>query len=266
MPTINIDIAGKTTVTPLDPEAWKKTLRRVLVHGEPLSGKTTCLMSFPAPRHILIAPGELGYSSIQEDENTKIYYFEPQDSMMDYRHIWIQVQQWTRDILSGKHGEVTTFAIDGLHKIYAAIMKARGHTPDTDAKAFSGYHDAFNNFMIPIIAGPTKYVVATCYDGSEQIETGSKTNKDMALWPDLPGQMAKKVMGMFPVVIHTKRSGVGKEQYFWELQASQTMRGVGVHVPTRLRQNLPAFCEPNWEVFERMLLESAVPVTKQLTK
>src|SRR3990167_4563406 len=218
LPVVTMSEKGDFELTPVDLDILKTTFRRLLLNGPPLSGKTTALLTFPPKRFILVAPGELGYSSIREDDQTKLFYweFDPGASNVQYARVWTQLQLLVLQILSGKHGEVTTFCVDGLHKLYYLIMKALGFTSSSDPKEYVKYHETFSNFMSPILGSKVPYVVCTSYDGNEAIEVGSKVTQ---IFPDLPGKMAKQVMGMFPVVFHAERNGEGeKERFLWRLR------------------------------------------------
>jgi hypothetical protein len=253
LPIVTIDDTGNFQLQPVDLDSWKGTFRRVLLNGPPLSGKTTSLLTFPAKRHILIAPGELGHSSIREDENTKVYFwqFDPSSSNIQYMKTWVQVQKLTNEILGGKFGEVETFAIDGLHKLMFTIMCANGWTPDTEGKVYPKYYRKFNEYLSPILASPIPYVVVTCYDGREALEPGSKLTQ---VFPQLPGALAKDIMGTFPCVFHSSRQGDGtNEKFVWELRASGSMQAAGLHLPIDLKTKFPATLPQNWGEVEKII-------------
>lgn len=200
-----------------------------------------------------MAPGELGHSSLQEDSDTKLYYwqFDQNSTQVQYARIWVQLERLTREILAGKHGEITTFGIDGLHKLYYVIMKAAGFTVNSDPKEYVKYHETFGNYMYMLLGSSVKYVVATSYDGNEALEAGSKV---MQVFPDLPGKMSKQVMGMFPCVFHTERNGEGdKEKFVWRLRASGKIQGVGMHLPPEIKNRFPAEIEPDWSKVEAII-------------
>jgi hypothetical protein len=201
----------------------------------------------------LVAPGELGHSSVREDDNTKLYYwtFDAGASNMQYLKTWINVQKITNDILGGKFGEVTTFGLDGLHKLYSLIMRAKGWTPDSDAKEYVKYHDEFGKYVNLILNSKVPYVVASCYDGNEAIEPGSKI---MQIYPDLPGKQAKLIMGMFPCCFHSERRGEGdKETFVWRLRATGKVQAAGMHLPGDIKVQFPAELQQDWKLVEEIL-------------
>jgi hypothetical protein len=253
MPIVQMNDKGEFELVETDLDSWKSTFRRLLINGPPISGKSTSLLTFPPKRHILVAPGELGHSSLREDDDTKVYYwrFDPSATTIQYMKLWISVQKLTNDILSGACGEVNTFAWDGLHKLYYLIMKAFGWTSSTDPRQYVKYHEAFENYIRPVLGSNVPYVVATTYDGQEAVEAGSNITK---VYPDLPGKMAKQVMGMFPVVFHSERRGEGdKETFIWQLRTTGKVQGCGLHLPVELSKQFPAEVEQDWNRIEAIV-------------
>lgn len=235
---------------------WLRSLRRILISAPPLHGKTTSFRTFPPKRHVLVAPGETGHSSIMPsaDTNKYVWEFDPTSPQVVWGKVWMEVKQTTREILGGKHGEVTTFAIDGLHVLYECMMRAKGWTPDTDPKEFTSYHKEFKDYLDPIIASDVPYVVASCYDGPEVVDVlkGDSSRENMSIFPDLPGKMAKHVMGKFPVALHAKKVAGpdGKDKYTWELRATKKVQAVGFHIPREITERLPAELPQDWGKFE----------------
>lgn len=161
------------------------------------------------------------------------------------------LQKLTIDILNGKHGEATTFGLDGLHKLYTLVMKACNWTPDSDAKEYVKYHDEFGRYVNMVLGSPIPYVVASCYDGQEAVEPGSKS---MQVFPDLPGKQAKLIMGSFPVVLHAERSGDGeKEKFIWRLRSTGKIQAAGMHLPAEIRSRFPAEVEQDWSKIEAII-------------
>lgn len=257
MPIVSMTDKGELQLIEVDLDGWKSTFRRLLINGPPLSGKTSSLATFPAPRHIIIAPGELGHSSIRDGDGQRVYYwqFDVEQPIVKYMLMWQHVKRLTQEIITGKHGPCETLAIDGLHKLYYVIMKAYGYTSDTDPRAYTKFHEEFTNYVAPLLASKIPYVVATCYDGNEASEAGSKVTQ---VFPDLPGKMAKQVMGMFPVVFHSERQGDGThEKFVWRLRASGKVQGCGVHLPKEVTKIFPAEADQDWAKIESIVERAA---------
>lgn len=271
MPTIKLNEKGEATVVPYANDGWMKTFRRDLINGPPMSGKTTSLMTWPAcpeaKRHIMVAQDEQGYSSIQEDDSTVIYTWELESPGVPLLSLWNHFKRVTKEILDGKHGPVGVFAIDGLHKLVHMLMKLKGwpNGVDFDANSYGkGYGyvaNDYHEYMMPILLGSTQYVVATCYDSDKAIEAGSK---DKAKFPAFPGQIGRLVLGQFPLVLHTKKVGFGPtEEYLWELEARGQMRAAGVHLPMRIKKQLPATVKQNWIELEKLIIDASEPVPEK---
>jgi len=226
----------------LDREAWRRAFSRVLWNGPPLSGKTTGTLTLPRPCHLVVAPGEHGYSSVEPTDDYHIYAwdYDPQDvKSTTPKEVWKELQDTVTEILTGKHGEVRSLVLDGLHKLYDLVMRVEGWNSamvdDKEAgRQYTKYHDKFGTFLSRVLGSAIPLVGATCYDGLEPIEPGSKT---MQIFPLLPGRMAKDVMGMFPVVFHTEKLQGGK--FVWTLKPQGRMQAAGMHIPTRYAAVIP---------------------------
>lgn len=250
MPKVQLNSQGLSKVSPNDYDAWLKSLRRVWFHGDPFAGKTTGLMTMPPRRAIIACPGEFGHTSIQEDENTAIWTYEIAPNC-PAKAIWDRLQYDVGEILKGQHGEFTMLALDGAHKIYDLIFQVLNYPADESLWGEKSYgkgqalaRTMFIDLLTRVSLSPIKYVACTSYAEKEIIDA-SVSLRDTAIWPDLPGKMAKRIMGLFPVVLYVKRTGTAKEEFYWEIKASGSLRGVGIHVPMKFRKNLPRIGRPS---------------------
>ena len=226
----------------IDRNAWRRAFSRPLWNGPPLTGKTTGTLTLPRPCHLLVAPGEHGYSSVEPADDYHVYAWDfdatnPKSAAP--REVWGELQAVVTDILTGKKGEVQSLVIDGLHKLYDLVMRVEGWNSamvdDKEAgRQYTKYHDKFGTFLSRVLGSGVPLVGATCYDGLEPVEPGSK---QMQVFPLLPGRMAKDVMGMFPVVFHTEKTMQGK--YVWTLKPQGKMQAAGMHIPVRYLKALP---------------------------
>lgn len=225
----------------LTKDSWKRSFSRVLLNGPPLSGKTTGSLTMPRPCHVVVAPGELGYSSVEPTEDFHIYAwdYDATKPNQSHREVWNELNATVQDILTGKYGAVETLFVDGLHKLYDLVMRTEGWNSamvdDKEAgRQYTKYHDRFTTFMSKVLSSAVPLVAASCYDGLEPTEVGSKV---MQVFPLLPGRMAKDVMGMFPVVFHTSQEPGGR--YMWSLKPAGRMQAAGMHVPARFLRIIP---------------------------
>lgn len=251
-------------------EQWKKDFRRVLINGGPHKGKTTSMLTFPAPRDIIIVPGELGHSSIVEDGDTQKYWWEINTPITRDKalHLIMQLKSTIAEIL--KKERVTTVGLDGLHVLYQLILTSYGYPDDAanfGEKAYGRGHsfarNDFMNIVRSISISKAEYFVASVYDGNESI---SADGKQTAIFPDLPGQMAKGVMGLFPAVFHAETIGEGSDkQYIWRLQALGDIQGAGIHLPKSVRDSFPQKCPADWKQIEGFMNKAAQASQKSLT-
>lgn len=241
------------------PDGWKRDFRRVLINGAPLSGKTTSLKTWPAKRHVVIAPGELGHSSLLPDADTEKYFweFDPAQPKIAWSDIYREFKTLITEIAKGEHGECTTLAVDGLHRLYYTIQMANGYNPDNDAKQFMKFHKEFGDIMALILGSKIPYIVCTVYDGKEPVEGQKGVTQ---IFPGLPGMMAKDIMGLFPVVMHSVREPdterKGKTKRYWQLQPSGNMQGAGLHVPIEFAERFPAELPQDWGHMEKLIAEA----------
>lgn len=234
-------------------EQLKRRLCRALVNGPPNSRKTGTLYTCHGPLVCQVAPMEKGDVSlplatfdgkpVTRLVSDRIDLNKPQD----WNTIWNEVVSTTVDILSGKFGEVKTFALDGLHKVYAiglanASNGANITGSDFDAKIYNKSHSLFTNYLDMILSSQVPYIVMTCWDGAEKdnaLDTSKEGEKQKHLYPDLPGQMAKKVMGEFAVVVAAKQEGVGANaRFYWQTQPQGYTWGAGVKLPVQLIEKI----------------------------
>ena len=233
---------------------WRNTFSKVLLNGPPLSFKTTSLLTFPRPLHVIGIPGEQGLSTIRHDPAGGVYVYGWEETVLadgtststSPTVIWQELQAITREVLTGKRGPVHTVACDGIHKLYDLLRGVRGWSPELEdrGKTSGAMHHDFRTYLSLVLGSTVPQKVMTCFDGVEQdeVEKGQKAPK--LIYPGLYGYMAKDVMGYFPVTIHAKRVGVGPQQHgVWELQAVGNTHGAGLHVPPALLRRFPAELE-----------------------
>lgn len=252
---------------------WMKAFSRPLWNGPPLSGKTTGTKTLPRPVHLVVVPGELGHSSVMPEDDYTIHAWEVDHEapLLKWQELWKELQQRVLEVLTGKHGAVTSLVFDGLHRLYDIIMRVEGWTPalvddKEGGKQYVKYHALFTNFLSRALASSVPLVGATVYDGLEPIEPGSKITQ---IFPLLPGRMAKDVMGMFPVVFHTTTEA---GRFYWQLKAVGKLQAAGMHVPVEIARKFPEKIEVvfgadgtakgGWYEITR-ILDAALNTTKQ---
>lgn len=256
----------------LDPEGWKKALRRVLLVGPPNSRKTTGMGTWPGMKAYMVYPGETGHGSIDVTrEDTKAFVWEEDaQKTLGPAALVKEIESNTWDILAGKHGAFDVFNGDGIHKLYAAYINdasagAFGKGEEFDPKCYGHAHEMFAYYLNRVMASPMSYVNFSCWDGREA-DDPTMAKGTSHVYPDLPGKMAKRIMGMFSVVLYCEVSppqaampGQKPTQTAtWQLQPGGKVWGAGVKVPPEIAAKLPLKVEQNWQTLEPLLLGAGV--------
>jgi AAA domain len=257
----------------LTADAWKQGLQRTLVVGPPGARKTTSLLTWPGPIGIVVAPGEKGYASITVGDGIKAFYWEDDIIAKTSPSALVkEIETVAFDLLAGKYGEITTFALDGLHKIYTAYINdatsgAFAAGEDFEPRMYGRAHEMFLHFISRIAHSPVLYFVATVWDGREADNPDLGSKGPTHIYPDLPGKLAKRIMGEFSVVLYAEVPApvAGIEQKAtWQLQPGGKIWGAGVKVPPVIARTLPAKVPQNWQALEPLLLGQ--PITKEIAK
>lgn len=247
-------------IKPMDPETWKKKRSRVLLAGEPGARKTTSLLTWPRPLHVLIMPGEKGGASIIPDPANGVYVYafeeEHPDKKTPSAMVVMEVKKWTGEILAGKHGPVMSFAVDGLHKLSDYMMDAATAGKFLNGEEFEptlwglGRRDILN-YVSLVQHSPVENIVFTCWAGPER-DRPDKSCKTSHIWPDLPGQLAKKALGEFTAVLYASIRPHPKDPQqmigVWQLQPDDIVWGCGVKCPVEVARTLPRYIPQDFSI------------------
>lgn len=252
-------------------EAWACQARRVLINGPPFSGKTTSLRTWPKPLVIIVAPSEKGTTSLPAGEGIKSFVRKTvYEENPNWTGVLAEFNKQLHEVLTGKHGPVQTLAIDGIHKLYALFLNVVTNGAKARGELFEGrqkYPQAGALFSACLdrilMALNIPNVVMTCWDGLEKDDPDEKgdTNNPPSrhIFPNLPGQAAKDIMGEFPVVLYSLRQGAGPAaKYVWQTQPLGKVWGAGVKMPLEIAAKLPITVPQDWAVLERLLMPQEV--------
>ena len=231
----------------------RKKFRRVLLSGDPNTGKTTSLRTWPSPIVGIVYPKERGSSSLSMTAtdggpitallSADLDVTKPQDWAAE----WSLLRQTTIDILAGKHGQARTFFGDGIHKAYqialASVCGGANFTgAEFDAKVYSKSHNKFWEYVGMIVDSGVEHVVLTCWSAPEQdnaLDQSTDGKKNRHNKPALPGQGANLVLGEFAITLTSKLEGVGGgAQYLWQTKAGGYNWGSNMKLPAEVIEKL----------------------------
>lgn len=254
---------------------WRRALYRPLLNGPPLSGKTTSTKTFPrrslsksyqrnitGDTFLVVVPGEHGHTSVLPEDDYHIFAWEidPTSATNEYKKWWVEFESTLREIVTGKHGPVETLVIDGLHLLYDLVMRVNGWTPamvddKESGRQYTKYHADFLNFVSKWLQSPVPMVAATCFDGLEPMESDNPRSLKQ-IYPSLPGMMAKRIMGVFPVIIHTEGQQGDVKSFKWALRPLGKTQAAGMHLPQTLAEKFPRECPQDWLVLDQVFAQA----------
>lgn len=266
-----------------DPEVVRKKFRRALLNGPPNSGKTTSLRTWPGPIVGLVYPKEKGMSSLSPRslDGHRITALLPDDidvlAPRDWASEWADLRRTTVDILAGKHGPIRTFFGDGLHKAYAVALAsvvngANFRGEEFDPVKYVKAHSLFWDYIDLILNSPVEYAVLTVWDGIEQdnpLDDSKEGKRKRHIFPDLPGQAAKKIMGEFALVLNAGIEGVGNAaRYYWQTQPGGWVWGAGMKLPVEVAQKLkiPREVPQDWTKLDAQITKALDDVYKEMNQ
>lgn len=261
----------------------KKKFRRALLNGPPNSGKTTSLRTWPGPIHCLIAPNEKGNTSLsfQTTDGQPIIGYWPDDVDLSKSHDWRkELKDWellTTDVISGKKGPIKTLAIDGLHKLYelflAEVTSGANYTGvKFDAVVYVQSHAKFKKYINEVLNSSIDNIVMTCWDNPEidnALDTSKEGQQKKHNLPDLPGKMAKAILGEFSIALSSGIEGVGKSaRYYWQTTPGGYNWGAVTKLPFEVmeRLNLNREVDQNWTKLDSQIMtviDSVIPKHKE---
>ena len=261
--------------TPTKPEIL--STRRMLLMGPPNGGKTTIFCEqWPQPAAIVSVPGEKGHDSIPKGMpglTPYIWRNDPTTKQSSYAIIQ-EVERTVMDICAGKRGEVTSLCIDGIHKYYDYILDfvtgglffsaqasgkldKEGNEEWFNPVLYARAHERFKWFITSVNETSVPYILWTCWDGREPDIPGVKRSPSH-IYPDLPGKMAKRVVGEFAVTLFQRMDLAltlpGKRaKVTWQLIPEGDVWGAAIKAPVDVTTKLPKTIDANLKLLEQTL-------------
>lgn len=258
-------------------ESLSRKIHCILLNGPPNSRKTSSARTIPGNVIIQSYPLEKGTTSIPwknfEGKPIQSFAWERIDisQPVNWTEVWTETRKKTVDILTGKHGTCDAFFGDGIHKLYQVILAHVTNGANIlgqafDAKAYSVSHAIFFEYVDLVYSSPVPWKVLTCWDGLEvdnpedarpEKEGGKGSKASKHVYPDLPGQAAKKIMGETSVVLYADQDGGGDSaRHFWRTRAAGRVWGAGTKLPVDLmtKINLPKEVDQDFNKLDRLIM------------
>jgi hypothetical protein len=169
---------------------------------------------------------------------------------VNFNALWNEIETLTADVIVGKHGKIELFFGDGLHKAYqVALGKVTGGlsavTLDFDAKLYADASKLFLKHIHTIQRAPSIFLpVFTVWEGREKDNPDSTEKKPVRhIFPELPGQLAKLILGEFGVVLYATKQGPA---YKWLTKPLGDVWGCGIKLPIAASSAIETFVPQDW--------------------
>ena len=241
--------------------------KRLLISGEPNTRKTTSLLTLPKPLAILSFPGEKGYDTIPLNDPQILPFIWQADETKkpDSHAILREVFNASTDLISGKHGKITSFSGDGLHKFFDYLLDSV-----TDGAYFAGEefepklyglaYREFTEYLSRVMHTSIPIVAFTCWaeaEGDRTKKPGEKASDIPShIWPALPGKLAKKILGEFSVAVHQTlrrdKLSDSETQGMWQTRPSGEVWGCGIKGPTEVVKRIPTYVPADYGIFTQL--------------
>lgn len=248
----------------MTPELKRRKATRALNFGPPNSWKTTAAIATTHyPTHIVSPPGEEGWATIPDNVPGLHGYVweEPPGDPVTAGSMRKEVEDTVFQIIAQKKGHCRTLVIDGFHQMYSIYLNVAtaglyGQGDDFEAQRYGRAHQMAASFMRKVLASPIEYVIFTTWNAKEADVPGQRQGPSHE-YPDLPGRMAKLVLGMFSVVAFSKViqpvSVTGQPKGEWILKPDSEVWGSSVKMDPRLIAKLPARVPQNWKELYKLV-------------
>lgn len=252
----------------LTAEDYRWAMSRLLIAGEPNTGKTGCSRTFTGPVHLLSYPGEGGINAIPKVESIKPYIWrEDADARANSKAVLDEVRKLTIDIITGDHGPCHTFFGDGIHRFYEYFIDVaaggkffKGQMMKEDWLVTGQARTAFKEYLKLVKSSPIPVVVFTSWSGYEPDKQGDVFGQNKHVYPDLVGKMARDIMGEFSLILssHSKPNLVkGKPpRFWWQIKADNEVHGASIKIDPEIWARLPTEVDQDWQKLEDLLLKA----------
>jgi len=249
----------------LEVDSTKPVASRVALFGPPASFKTTAIVTtWPRVYEdrdtmvVLSLPGEKGWETIPRNEPTLVsLVWEVEDIAKVSPHAVVkEVESTIAQAVSGTYGKITTLALDGAHKLYPwylqrALLDKVANAPqgwDGDEEklvgpAYGQAHKDYGLLLTKVLASTVPYIVVTFWQSLEKDDADDlRRRAPKHIFPDLPGQMAKNVVGEFSATLFCETTPAdmqGRSRGTWLTRPEGRVWGACIKVPPEIGKKIP---------------------------
>lgn len=265
----------------LDTESRLVPGSRIMNWGRPNRFKTTAIVeTAERPIQFLSLPGEKGYETIPSTDGITSHIWSVDDlTKVSPGSVIREVETITAEILSGKHGEFATIAVEGVHKFYDfcydfAIEELLTENTDLEkirGPAYGVSHKRVMSYLSKLSASTAKNVIVTCWEADRKDDPKSRDrNAPTHPAPALPGMLADSIIGEYGVSIRSivrkfPRPGGGDDlRGLWQLRPTPGNDRVAVKIPKPIAVNLPATMPQHYGMLKALLTGKSVEEVKAM--
>lgn len=230
-------------------------------------------MAYAAEKHqhmvILECPGEVGHRTLLPDNEfmSSLYYNTTIDEdTKDVKWSRTAIAEFNAAYIQAVSSNIDILVLDGAHSLHKHMMNditsgdflngkdlnlSEQSKSGTDSYRAAGFynrcHNRFGQFIHMVYSCPIPLVIVTTWEKWEEGKTDrEKTDirTDRFLWPDIPGEMARRVVGYFDARISSKlhtrcykgeRDKIpctddkqGNLHHIWQFYPKDEVQGVGI--------------------------------------
>jgi hypothetical protein len=268
---------------------------RLLISGFSKSGKTYSINSFQEEGKslvVLMCPGESGVLTLPKDSDTfTSYYYELEEGIDTNSVDWScdAIKTFDEAYEEVRRNKPDKLFIDGIHNLYAHdfniisggeylagidmnINPQTGRNdPYRSARLYNQAHIKFGNRLAALYALSIPFVGVTVAESWQAARTDTERpggiDATRYLWPDLPGEMATRVVQRFDARISArleKRCIHGRERcsymksdtlhFVWQFYPRNDVMGVGIRglQVTESMMNAP-YIHQTWVALQSLL-------------
>jgi hypothetical protein len=218
---------------------------------------------------ILECPGEVGHRTLLPDnEFMQSYYYQtsPDEDTKDVKWSRSAIQEFNATYTAVTNSNIDILVLDGAHGLHKHMMNditngdflngldlnlSTTSSSGTDRYRAAGFynrcHNRFGQFIHMVYSCSIPLVIVTTWEKWEEGKTDNERTSvetPRYLWPDIPGEMARRVVGYFDARVSSRldtrcyrgeRGTIvceddkqGNLHHLWQFYPKNEVQGVGI--------------------------------------